>query len=243
MSDFRGIEEKPIDELIPYSKNAKKHPDGQVEAIANSIRMAGFVQPVVIDKDNVVVIGHGRLLGAKKAGLDTVPCIRVDDLTPEQVKALRLADNKLNESDWDYSLLSEEIDEILNIDLTDLGFNEAELLEIRIDDPLEELRKEPEPIPDKQEAVTGRNVGDGGNPGADGLPFGGGPSNSVEGNSSDESVSREELKAYSEHASEMLARRVIIIYKTDDDEAFLKALLRIHGDGRLPVSINVDALR
>lgn len=68
-------------ELIPYEKNAKKHPESQVERIANSIREFGFRQPIVIDNDNVVVIGHGRALAAKKLRLDSVPCIRADDLS------------------------------------------------------------------------------------------------------------------------------------------------------------------
>jgi hypothetical protein len=109
--------------LKPYEKNAKKHPAEQVEHIANSIREFGFRQPLVIDKDNVLVIGHGRLLAAKKLGLDTVPCVRADDLTDEQIKALRLADNKTNESEWDFDLLGDELDDILKIDMSMFGFD------------------------------------------------------------------------------------------------------------------------
>lgn len=116
---------KPIKELKPYKKNAKKHPKTQVEQIANSIKEFGFTQPVLIDKDNNVVAGHGRVLGAKKAGLKEVPTLCLDDLTEEQIKAYRLADNKLNESDWDYNLVDEEIQELLeqDIDMSLFGFD------------------------------------------------------------------------------------------------------------------------
>lgn len=112
-------------ELIPYEKNAKQHPPEQVEHIANSIKEFGFRQPLVIDADNVVIIGHGRLLAAKRLGLDKVPCIRVDDLSEEQIKALRLADNKLNESEWDFDLLEEELAGLqLNFDMSEFGFDD-----------------------------------------------------------------------------------------------------------------------
>ena len=116
---------KNITELKPYKKNAKKHPKEQVERIANSIKEFGFTQPVLIDKNNCVVAGHGRVLGAKKAGLKQVPTICLEDLTPEQIKAYRLADNKLNESDWQYDLLDEEIQELLeqDVDMSLFGFD------------------------------------------------------------------------------------------------------------------------
>lgn len=117
------IEYLPVGSLKPYEKNAKKHTADQVEHIANSIREFGFRQPLVIDKDNVLVIGHGRLLAAKKLGLDTVPCVRADDLTDEQIKALRLADNKTNESEWDFDLLGGELDDIFDIDMDQFGFD------------------------------------------------------------------------------------------------------------------------
>jgi site-specific DNA-methyltransferase (adenine-specific) len=112
------------DKLTPYENNAKQHPDEQVEHIANSIREFGFRQPIVVDADNVVVIGHGRLLAAKKLGLETVPVVRADDLTEAQVKALRLADNKTNESGWDFTALEAELDELsAEIDMADFGFD------------------------------------------------------------------------------------------------------------------------
>lgn len=114
------------DKLTPYDNNAKQHPDDQVEHIANSIREFGFRQPLVIDRDGVLVIGHGRLLAAKKLGLKTVPCVRADDLTDEQIKALRLADNKTNESGWDFAALEEELNELeAEFDMSDFGFTET----------------------------------------------------------------------------------------------------------------------
>lgn len=122
------IENISVKDIKPYKKNAKKHPAEQVEYIANSIREFGFKQPLVIDKDNVLVIGHGRLLASKKLGIKEVPCVRADDLTDEQILALRLADNKTNESEWDFDLLNIELDDIVDIDMEQFGF------EISIDD-------------------------------------------------------------------------------------------------------------
>lgn len=118
-----------IRDLKPYKKNAKKHSKEQVEQIANSIKEFGFTQPVIIDKNNEVVAGHGRILGAKKAGLKQVPTVCLEELTEEQIKAYRLADNKLNESDWDYSLLDEELNELWDdgiFDMTLFGFEMEE---------------------------------------------------------------------------------------------------------------------
>lgn len=115
-----NIVQRKVSELVPYSKNAKKHDKTQIANVAESIKQYGFVQPLVIDKDNVIVIGHCRALAAKKLGMETVPCVCVDDLTPEQVNALRLVDNKSNESDWDMDLLS---DELAELDLSAFDFD------------------------------------------------------------------------------------------------------------------------
>ena len=118
----------PVSDLKPYERNAKNHPDEQIEHIANSIREFGFRQPIVIDRDNVVVIGHGRLLAAKKLGYDEVPCTMADDLTDQQIKALRLADNKTNESGWDFTQLEAELSDLeLDFDMGEFGFNGDEL--------------------------------------------------------------------------------------------------------------------
>ena len=120
---------KNIKELKPYKKNAKKHSKEQVEQIANSIKEFGFTQPVIIDKNNCVVAGHGRILGAKKAGLKQVPTVTLEELTEEQIKAYRLVDNKLNESDWDSVLLAQELEEIKDLNMDLFGFDLAEEIE------------------------------------------------------------------------------------------------------------------
>ena len=137
---------KPIKELKPYKKNAKKHPKTQVEQIANSIKEFGFTQPVLIDKDNNVVAGHGRVLGAKKAGLKEVPTLCLDDLTEEQIKAYRLADNKLNESGWDDGMLKQSLEEIEEINMDLFGFSadaiESDMLDVEPDVPFTEVLNE-----------------------------------------------------------------------------------------------------
>ena len=120
------IVEKNINDIKPYEKNPRKN-DSAVDAVTNSIGEFGFKVPVVIDKDNVIVCGHTRYKAAKKLGLDTVPCVVADDLTDEQIKAYRLADNKASElAEWDIDLLGEELDDIFDIDMSDFGFNLTE---------------------------------------------------------------------------------------------------------------------
>lgn len=111
-------------ELVPYTKNAKQHPPAQVERIANSIKRFGWQQPIVVDRNRVVIIGHGRLAAAKMLNLEKVPVVYADNLSDEDVKALRLADNKTNESEWIDSFLSEELAEldIAGIDMSQFGF-------------------------------------------------------------------------------------------------------------------------
>lgn len=117
------IIQKSISELNPYKNNPRKN-DEAVEAVAESIRQFGFKVPVVIDNNGVIITGHTRVKAAKKLGIKVVPCIIADDLTPEQVKAFRLADNKVAEfSRWDNDLLNIELDGILDIDMSDFGFD------------------------------------------------------------------------------------------------------------------------
>lgn len=99
------------------------HPAEQVGRIANSIKEFGWQQPLVVDKNNVLVIGHGRLLAAKQLGLKEVPVVCADQLDDEQIKALRLADNKTAESAWDDGLLTLELNDILDIDMSQFGFD------------------------------------------------------------------------------------------------------------------------
>lgn len=136
-----------VKDLIPYERNTKKHDKTQINNVAESIKQYGFVQPIVIDKDNVVVIGHCRLLAAKQLKMKEVPCVCVEDLTEEQVKALRIVDNKSNESPWDFDILP---DELAELDLSDFSFDfgiedEEEESEI-VEDEAPEVDEENEPI-------------------------------------------------------------------------------------------------
>ena len=117
------VEMLKVKDIKPYARNAKKHTDEQITQIANSIREFGFQQPLVIDADNTLVIGHGRLRACKRLGLSEVPCIRATGLSEEQLKALRIADNKTNESKWDDKLLNFELGSILDLDMSDFGFD------------------------------------------------------------------------------------------------------------------------
>lgn len=129
------IKNKRLADITPYAQNAKKHDKKQIDNVAESIKQYGFVQPIVIDRDGIIVIGHCRALAAKQLGMDEVPCVCVDDLTPEQVRALRLVDNKTNESPWDIDLLALELDDL---DLTgfdfDWGLPETEEPEVEEDE-------------------------------------------------------------------------------------------------------------
>lgn len=119
-----NIIEKPINEVIPYEKNPRIN-DNAVPAVMKSIEEFGFKVPIVIDKNGTIVTGHTRLKAAKKLGMKTVPCIVADDLTPEQIKAFRLADNKVAEAaEWDMELLAEELDGIVDIDMSDFNFGD-----------------------------------------------------------------------------------------------------------------------
>lgn len=142
MERIMDVKNIPIGEIVPYARNAKKHDKRQIDNVAESIRQYGFVQPVVIDRDGVIVIGHCRVLAAKKLGMEAVPCVCVDDLTPEQVNALRLVDNKTNESDWDMDLLSMELPEI---DLSAFDFDWG----LTVDDPAEIVEDEAPEVSDE----------------------------------------------------------------------------------------------
>ena len=117
------IREFGIDEIKPYEKNPRKNEDS-VKFVANSIKEFGFKVPIVIDADNVIVAGHTRWKAAKQLGLEKVPCIKADDLSPAQIKAFRLADNKVGEfSQWDLDLLGDELKDLGDVfDMGDFGF-------------------------------------------------------------------------------------------------------------------------
>lgn len=121
------IVNKNVDELIPYINNPRLN-DNAVDAVASSIKNFGFKVPIVIDSGNEIVTGHTRLKAAKKLGLKEVPCIIAEDLTPEKIKAFRLADNKVAEfAEWDFEILESELEELemleLDFDIKELGFD------------------------------------------------------------------------------------------------------------------------
>ncbi|HHC7679185.1 TPA: DNA modification methylase [Enterococcus faecalis] len=137
------------EDLIPYEKNPR-HNEDAITAVAKSIEKFGFKVPIVVDASNVIVNGHTRLKAAKYLGLKEVPTIIADDLTPEQIKAFRLADNKVGEiATWDEELLNAELDELadLDFDMTEFGFDlpdiEGEEVEVIEDEFEEELPAEP----------------------------------------------------------------------------------------------------
>ena len=123
-----NIIEKDITELRAYEKNPR-HNEKAVDAVAASIREFGFKVPIVIDKDNVIAAGHTRVAAARKLGLEKVPCIVADDLTEEQIRAFRLADNKTAElAEWDEDLLAEELALLEDVDMEQFGFEGLEEL-------------------------------------------------------------------------------------------------------------------
>lgn len=117
------VQSMKIDEVKPYPNNPRNNDDG-VEAVANSIKEFDWQQPIVVDKDNVIIVGHTRYKAAKKLGMDKVPVVVASNLSDEQVRAYRLADNKTGElTDWDMSLLDDELEDIADIDMSDFGFD------------------------------------------------------------------------------------------------------------------------
>ena len=118
------IEYININDLKKYHKNAKKHPKEQVKRIANSIKEFGMCDPIgVWGEDNLIIEGHGRLMALKKLGYKEAPIIRLDHLSEEQRKAYTLAHNKSAESEWDFEILAEELNSIVDIDMMDFGFD------------------------------------------------------------------------------------------------------------------------
>lgn len=224
--------------LKPYVNNAKIHTNGQVEQIRKSIEEFDFNDPIAVWGENEIVEGHGRLLAAMEMDdIDTVPVIRLDHLTDKQRKAYALAHNKLTmNTDFDLDLLSTEIAELTDsFDLTDFGFNEREILELTIDDSPEEIqpleRHEPPSPAYSAELNDGAGISSQVGEGASyGTPteLGG--------------ISREEIGAYSEHAEQMVTRRVIIIYRSDEEESFLKEILGVPAEEQIPVIMQASKI-
>ena len=115
-----NVQDIKITLIKPYKKNAKKHTETQIANVAESIRQFGWAQPIVVDKDYTIIIGHCRYSAAERLGLETVPVVVASDLTAEQVRKLRNLDNKLNESEWDFDLLK---DDILDLDFSDFDID------------------------------------------------------------------------------------------------------------------------
>lgn len=117
---------RSLDEIRPYENNPRFN-DEAVDAVAASIKEFGFKVPIVLDAEGVIVAGHTRWKAARKLGIEEVPCVVADDLTPEQIKAFRLADNKVSElADWNEEALAEELSGIMDIDMTAFGFDGLE---------------------------------------------------------------------------------------------------------------------
>ena len=133
----KKIEEVNVNELVPYENNPRIN-DGAVPALVEAIKQLGFNVPLVIDKNNVVICGHTRLKAAQEIGMATVPCLRADELTEEQIKAFRLADNKTAElSAWDFEKLYGEL-EALKVSVPDFNYDLLKFGTMRLVDPEED---------------------------------------------------------------------------------------------------------
>src|SRR5438552_9658187 len=154
------IELRTITEIKPYEHNPRKN-DAAVDAVAKSLKEFGWRQPIVVDKDDVIVVGHTRWKAAQKLGLDKVPVHVAKDLTPEQAKAYRIADNQTNTiAEFDMELLPIELAELkdLNFDMSVLGFDEDELsrlLKAQMNDGL----CDPDDVPAPPEEATSKRGG------------------------------------------------------------------------------------
>ena len=154
MENKKKIVYKNVSELVPYENNPR-HNDDAVDYVANSIKNFHFQVPIVIDKNNVVIAGHTRLKACHKLGIKEVPCIVADDLTPEQVKAFRLADNKTSElAEWDMDKLDIELGEIPDIDMNAFGFD------IEIDDMDEATGVKEDEAPEVKDEESKAKLGD-----------------------------------------------------------------------------------
>ena len=141
-----NVQEIKLKDIKPYGKNPRKNDDA-VPYVAESIKQFGFKVPIVIDRNSVIVAGHTRYKAAKQLKMKTVPFLVADDLTDEQVRAFRLADNKVAElAEWDIDLLDDELDEIFDIDMSDFGFDLSEDEEEETEIIEDEVPEEVEPV-------------------------------------------------------------------------------------------------
>ena len=136
---------KSVDELREYENNPRNN-DNAVDAVAASIDLAGFKVPIVVDAAGIIVAGHTRLKAAKKLGMERVPCIIADDLTESQIRAFRLADNKVSElSGWEFDKLDAELEQLQEMDMAAFGFEKS--------DGGDDTQKEREDLSDKVNAI------------------------------------------------------------------------------------------
>ena len=185
-----------IEDLKPYEKNPRKN-DKAIDYVANSIKEFGFKVPLVVDKNNVIVAGHTRYQASKKLGLKELPCLVADDLTDEQIKAFRIADNKTNDmAEWDDALLGEELKDLIdNFDMSQFGFGEFEI---------SMLTEDMEP----------------------------------------DDYDKDLIKEYSSSSDDFLTnKRVIITYKTDEEEKFLKDLFKEDEDNEMKVVYSCEEIK
>lgn len=149
----KEIEYLAINDLTPYEKNARTHDEYQIEKLKNSLKEFGFINPVIIDENNMILVGHGRIMGAKELGIETVPCIRIKYLTDDQKKAYILADNKLSDlGGWDLDLLNEELISI-DLDMSMFGFDDIDI-SIELEEP-EIIEDEVPEVPEEPKAKLG----------------------------------------------------------------------------------------
>jgi hypothetical protein len=128
MIETLKIEQRNVSDLIPYAANSRTHSNTQVAQIAASITEFGWTNPILIDEQNNVIAGHGRILAAKKLNFDAVPCIVLGSLTSDQKKALVIADNKITDNaGWDTKTLIAELESLADFDFTNFGFSTDEL--------------------------------------------------------------------------------------------------------------------
>ena len=222
------IEYLPLEDIKPYAGNAKLHPAEQIEQIKNSIKEFGFDDPIAIWNGEIVE-GHGRYIAAQELGIETVPIIKLDHLTDAQRRAYNIAHNKLTmNSGFNFELLQLELD-ALELDMTDFGFTEAEILELTVDDS-EETGNAP-----LVGNIPQGNVYSGGESGSEytesyptspSLP-------------NDRRNTEDDLDLYEEKAETMVTKRVILVYRTDEEEIKLKKILGVEEDKMLGVVYDV----
>lgn len=144
----------PIEKIKPYENNPRDNDDA-VNAVANSIKEFGWQQPIVVDTGGVIIVGHTRYKAAKQLHLNEVPVVVAENLSDEQVKAYRLADNKVGElAEWDFGQMNTELQQITNLDMTDFGFDESDLDLARDWDDSSNLEDYEEPESEAKDSST-----------------------------------------------------------------------------------------